>query len=403
MPSTGTTRRTVYIAGAGIAGLTLALALAKFELDVVVLERAEQIPRQGAGLQLSPNAWRLLEALGLDAALRSKALLPEALDVFAADGRNAVVSLELGRVMAQRFGAAYGVMHRADLADILFDACRRFANIDIVLDVRSFEAEPHAGGVSLKSDAIADTGRSGHGFALVGADGVHSVTRQVLLKGPAPHYVGCLAWRALVPYETVSSAISDQRTALYLGRDVHLVAYPLPVHGLVNLVMFRPHRAAPTEGVLPDAPSLPRRMSPRLSTLVGAAAGRWTPWPLYTVTTPRWHRGPIGLIGDAAHAMLPFQAQGAAMAIEDAAVLAPLLAQHDNADEAFGAYGAVRQERVERVARISRTNKRIFHLPRPLSLGRDLVMRLSGSRDHLRRLHWLYGHDATTSISRSRV
>ncbi len=403
MPGTGTSQRTVYIAGAGIAGLTLALTLGKIGLGVVVLERAEQIPRQGAGLQLGPNAWRLLEALGLGLALRSRALLPEALDVFAADGRDPVVSLDLGHVVAERFGAAYGVMHRVDLADILFDACRRFANIDIILGVHGFEAEPHAVGVSIRSDAIADTGRSGRGFALVGADGVHSVTRQLLLNGPAAHYVGRLAWRALVPHESVSGAISDQRTALYLGHDVHLVAYPLPAHGLVNLVMFRPHRAAPTEKVLPQAPALPRRMGPRLTELISAAAGQWTPWPLYTVTTPRWHHGAIGLIGDAAHAMLPFQAQGAAMAIEDAAVLAPLLAKHDSAEDAFAAYAAIRQKRVERVARISRTNGRIFHLPRPLSLGRDLVMHLSGPRDHLRRLDWLYGHDALRSIGQSGV
>ena len=127
--------------------------------------------------------------------------------------------------------------------------------------------------------------------------------------------------------------------------------------------------------------------------ILAAAGESWTPWPLYTVTTPVWHRGNIGIIGDAAHAMVPFQAQGAAMGIEDAATLGPLLVEHTEPESAFARYAALRQHRVARVANLSASNGRIFHMRWPLSVARDTVMRLQGPRAHLDRLGWIYGYD----------
>jgi salicylate hydroxylase len=392
--------RTIYIAGAGIAGLTLALALAKFGLRIVILERAPKLPEQGSGLQIGPNAWRVLDSLGLSDDLSRAALFPEALDIHSGAADRPVAQLVFGAAMAEAFGAPYAVLHRADLARALHRACKRFANIEILFGIRSFDAEPHARGLSIVSDEVTGVGRSGRAYALVGADGVHSGTRTALLGGPAATYAGRIAWRCLVPFVSVASVLSPDRSALFLGRDFHLVAYPLPPRGVVNLAMFRPHRLA--EGAaLPQAPVLPRQAqdSKTLSTLFAAAQGSWTPWPLNTVSTDTWYRGPVGLIGDAAHAMLPFQAQGAAMAIEDAAVLAPLLATAPTPDEAFAAYARIRRPRVARVARISAANGRIFHMAQPFGLARDLGMRILGPRDHIRRLGWLYGHDALAQPS----
>src|SRR5690606_40807698 len=136
----------------------------------------------------------------------------------------------------------------------------------------------------------------------------------------------------------------------------------------------------------------------RIDTLLAAAGEGWTPWPLYTVSTPIWHQGSIGILGDAAHAMVPFQAQGAAMGIEDAATLAPLLITEPSAEAAFKNYERLRQQRVARVARISATNGRIFHMRWPFSLARNLAIRLQGRRGHMRRLAWLYGHEAQAAV-----
>jgi salicylate hydroxylase len=145
------------------------------------------------------------------------------------------------------------------------------------------------------------------------------------------------------------------------------------------------------------APKLPFALlrSARFDAIMAAAEGNWSFWPLNTVTAPRWHAGGIGLVGDAAHAMLPFQAQGAAMALEDAAILAPLLVGEADAQAAFARFLSARHARVARVARTSAANGRIFHMEWPFSLGRDLVLALGGRQAHMKRLAWLYGYDPT--------
>lgn len=392
MPGAG---RTVFIAGAGIAGLTLALALAKFGIDVVVLERNIGISEFGAGLQISPNARRVLDRLGLAGAIREASFEPEGIDVYPFGRERPLVTLALGSAARARYGLPYAVMHRADLADVLHAACKRFANIDIVFGVADFTVSSHAGGVSVAAELA---GRSGEAFAFVGADGVHSQTRRQALGGPPAQYSGRLAWRTLIPLDAVSDLVALDRTSLLLGPGYHLVVYPLPHRGRLNLALFAPHpvvdlRAEPQS----QRPSLPRSvlMSPRFSAIIDLAGDSWTAWPLHCVETRHWHRGNVGLIGDAAHAMLPFQAQGAAMAIEDAGVLAPLLARAQHAHIAFARYAEVRQARVLRVARQSQANGTIFHMRWPLTIARDAVMRSGGPEGHFRRLDWLYGYDAT--------
>jgi salicylate hydroxylase len=392
--------RTVYIAGAGIAGLTLALSLAKFGASVVVLERNKAIQEVGAGLQISPNARRVLNQLGLDKQVTAASFEPAGIDLYPFGAARPLTTLRLGNVAQSRFGAPYAVMHRADLADLLYRACRRFANIDVAFGIKGFDAVSHARDVSVTAEEADGRARSGRAFAFIGADGVNSTTRTHILGGPAAEQNDRVAWRVLLDIGALGDAIALDRTSVLFGPGFHAVCYPLPHRGKLNVALFarEPSRAPGTPA--PSEPSLPASAlrSRQFASLLRAGKGHWTYWPLGTVVAEQWHHGAIGLIGDAAHAMLPFQAQGAAMAIEDAAILAPLLMTEPRAAAALHRYVSLRRARVDQVARVSAGNGFAFNLDWPLSLGRDAVLRLQGPEGHLRRLAWLYGYDAAPEI-----
>lgn len=388
--------RTIYIAGAGIAGMTLALALAKFGATVVVLERNKKIQEVGAGLQISPNARRVLNQLGLDKAIAARSFEPAAIDVHPFRARSPVVSLELGIAARARYGVPYAVMHRADLADILHRACKRFANISMLFGVRSFDAVSHARGVSMTVDEADGSARSTRVHAFVGADGVNSETRTRILGGPPASFSGYVAWRTTLNSEALKGAVAPDRTTLLLGPGYHAVCYPLPQRRQMNIALFTKEKAERLHAqTTPKEPKLPWAAlpSPQFAAIAEAARGAWGYWIVNMVAAPDWHNGGIGLIGDAAHAMLPFQAQGAAMAIEDAAILAPLLMTEPDADSAFQRFVALRRARVERVRRISDFNGFAYHMEWPFTLARNAVLRLQGRKAHFRRLDWLYGYD----------
>lgn len=389
MPATG---QIFYVAGAGVSGLTLALALARSGAAVVVLERNPVVSEFGAGLQISPNARRVLDRLGPDEAIAARSLEPTGIDIYPYKRPTPIVTLALGQAMRDRFGAPYAVMHRADLVDALYKATRRFANIDILFGVRSWDAVSHANGVTVSIDEANGQSRTSRARALIGADGVHSQTRNTLLEGPSAQYRQRIAWRALLPFDSLAGTLALDRVSVLFGPGYHLVCYPLPHRRQVNIALFA---KAPRHGETGTAPPLRAAAlgSGRIATIVAAAGQTWTPWPLYTVDARRWHAGNIGLIGDAAHAMVPFQAQGAAMGIEDAAVLAPLLLKEADPESAFAKFEAIRRARVARVARTALNNGHIFHMEWPLSIARDMVVAAQGAEGHIRRLAWLYSYD----------
>lgn len=389
MPETG---RHFVIAGAGISGLTLALALAQRGARVTVLERSPAVQEVGAGLQISPNARHVLDQLGLDEAVAAVSFEPKALDTYPHGAASPLLSMELGDVLRQRFGAPYAVMHRGDLAEVLYRACAAQSNIRFEFGVRGWEVRHTAEGVEAIIETSEGVGLDINAHAFIGADGVHSQTRRNVLDGTEASFDNRIAWRTLVPTSQMAGLIASDRVSVFFGTGFHLVCYPLPHRQQVNLALFMPNHNA-EEASQPK----PARPGSRVEAILKAAGATWTPWPLYTVETETWHKGNIGLIGDAAHAMVPFQAQGAAMGIEDAAVLAPFLLETKSGEAAFEHYARLRQDRVRRVAALSAQNGKIFHMPWPLSMARDGVMVAQGPQAHLQRLGWIYEYKAGTA------
>ena len=391
------TGRTIYIAGAGIAGMTLALGLAKFGATVVVLERNKAVQEIGAGLQISPNARRVLNQLGLDKALSQKSYEPVGVDVYPFRAKRPLVTLKLGNTVRERYHVPYAVMHRADLVDVLHRACKRFANIDMLFGVRSFDAVTHARGVSMTVDEASGNARTARVHAFVGADGVNSETRTRVIGGPAASYSGYVAWRTTLAAELLQGILAPDRTTLLMGPGYHAICYPLPQRKQFNIALFVKEPASRLDPANPpNAPKLPWAALPSkiLNAIMRVAANSWGYWVCNTIDAPSWSDGGVGLIGDAAHAMLPFQAQGAAMAIEDAAILAPLLMTEPEAASAFTRFEAMRRPRVDKVRKISGSNGFAFHLEWPFTIARDLVIRAEGPTGHLDRLDWIYAFDA---------
>jgi salicylate hydroxylase len=398
MPDPADGQRSVYIAGAGIAGLTLALTLARNGFSVVVLEREARPSPFGAGLQLGPNARLPLNRLGLDEALKKVSFEPPSLDVYPFGRTEPLRSLQFGPTATARYGLPYSVIHRADLHRVLLTAVRRSSNIELFWSVRQFDLVRHARGISMGIELADHSALNVRPYAFVGADGVNSTTRTDLLGGPAAKYAGLVAWRALVAEAQLAGLVPLDRTCLFWGPGFHAVTYPLPHQAQINIVLVT--RLKAKRVAQSNAPTRPRidrwylKRSRVFGDLMKIMGDKWTFWPIFTVRTAAWHDGAVGLVGDAAHAMLPFQAQAAAMAIEDAVVLANELAARPTAEEAFAAYSRRRRKRVERVSDISARNGWLFHLPWPLSLVRNAVVAHRAPDAHLARMDWLYGFDA---------
>lgn len=393
--------KTVYIAGAGIAGLTLALALAKLDVRVVVLEKTAELQTEGAGLQISPNARKILDQLGLDEQLRKYGFSTDAIDVYPFKRATPLISLTQGSIIEQRFGAQYMVIHRADLAQVLARACQQHANIEFQFGVHGFDMEAHQKGLSLTVERRKGQFHNIRPFAFIGADGVHSETRRRILNGPDAVYSGYMAWRALIPASMMQDQINFDHTSLMWAPGYHIIAYPHPERHVVNIALFSKEKItgfAHSKKV--QSPLIPKIgfSCKRTKSIIYAAEGGWKKWPLYAAKTSIWNKGPIGIIGDAAHAMLPYQAQGAAMAIEDAGVLAPLLANESNATDALAKFQSLRQKRVNRVVKTSAQNGKIYHMSWPFSMARDMVVSLQGPTAHLKRLEWLYGYEAANQF-----
>jgi salicylate hydroxylase len=390
--------RTIIIAGAGIGGLTAALALTRQGFRAVVLEAARELTAVGAGIQLSPNATRVLDALGVSPRLASLAVSPSGVDVRAARSGRLVTHIGFDRK-----DAPYWSVHRGDLQRALLETAADNEDIVLRLGVGVADHAQHAHGVTVAATVAGRTVRimtEESGIALVGADGLWSTVRESLGHQVKPKSARRMAWRATIPAADVDPAWRQAAVTLWLGSNAHLVHYPVRGGDLINVVAIVEDAkgAYPKVGVSwstpGDAAALQARFakwSPAARDLL-AAAPSWQCWPLYDLPPlPTWGRGVSTLLGDAAHATLPFLAQGGALAIEDAAELAVQLARH-RSDLAGGmrAYEAARQPRTARAVREAARNGRIYHLPGPLGFARNRVMAGLGGERLKKRYDWLY-------------
>ena len=390
------------IAGAGVGGLTAAVALARRGWRITLLERRDGQEEIGAGLQLSPNASRILRDLGLLPKLIESGLAPDAVRI-----RRARDGAELARLpltdAETRWGAPYLDIHRADLIAALHGAALADANVSFhpQTTLAGFDQTP----AGVQVAALHGPMRlSFSADCLIGADGVRSFVRarDAALRGrpddlpKRAHYV---AWRTLVPAERVAADMRRPESSLWLGPGAHLVHYPLRGGTLINVVaVVDAKRRLDDKADLWSQAGDPAwiaarfaRWAPQIRALI-AAADEWRIWPLVErAARPTWSNGRIALLGDAAHAMLPFLAQGAAQAIEDAAALAAHLTPGADVAGALAAYGAARAPRAARIQDESRRQARRYHLGAPASLVRDMVLRGLGPARLTTRYDWLYG------------
>ena len=392
--------RNIVIAGAGIGGLTAALALAQRGFRVVVLDQAERLEEAGAGIQLSPNATRILIGLGLEERLATDAVTPSAVEICSNRG-SVLARLPLGEYAAARYGAPYWVTHRGDLQAALADAVRASPDIVLKLGTRVEDFVVHGNGVSVGcrhgSDSADETG-----IALICADGLWSRLRLRLGQRERPAFRGRTAWRALVPAASMPAELRGDTVRLWLGQGAHLVHYPVKAGTLINIVAIvddhsgQPGRGQPGWSEAGSRDEIIARFSARrwAQSAFGliAAPERWHKWALYDLPPlRRWGDGPVTLLGDAAHPMLPFLAQGAAMAIEDAAVLAASMARMpDDVPGAMRRYERARRRRTRRAQRGARRNSRAYHLAGPEAFLRNLTLRALGGKMLLRSYDWLY-------------
>jgi salicylate hydroxylase len=392
--------RTIFVAGAGIGGLTASLALAAQGFRVVILEKSERLEEAGAGLQLSPNASRVLIELGLEKQLAVRAVTPDAISLMSARSGGEVARLPLGEAASARAGAPYWVVHRADLQAALQAHVLDNPDIELRLGCQFEDVVGHAKGLTVVQ-------RSGMArqqevaLALVGADGIWSTVRHHLFPDVQPQFSGLIAWRGTLEATQLPREYTSRRVQLWMGPNAHLVAYPISGARRINIVAVvpgtwnRPGWRAPGD-VSEIKNAFASSRWPSTARMMIGAIDEWRKWALFTVPDGgEWTDGPIALLGDAAHAMLPFAAQGAAMAIEDAAVLAKCLGESQSdggptLSAAMQRYARLRRSRVARVQRAARTAGQIYHLTGPAALARDLVIRALGARRMLARQDWIY-------------
>jgi len=398
--------RTIVIAGAGIGGLTAALALAERGFRSVLLEQSDRLEEIGAGLQLSPNATRILIALGLGPRLKPLAVAPAAIRVRrAADGED-IVRIPFDD-SETRYGAPYWLLHRGDLLGALVAAARESAEIRVELGARVETFASHSNGVTVKA-MRGPIAVDAQGTALVGADGLWSVVRKGLGEAAPPRFAGRVAFRALVPADMAPPAMRAPEVTLWLGRKGHIVHYPVQAGRTVNIVAIAADRWSEPGWSTPAAPAevmarFPAgRWSRHVRDLIGIPE-RWMKWALAERPVPKvWGLDQTTLLGDAAHPMLPFLGQGAAMAIEDAAALAARLG--DGADDTAAGlrrYEADRRARAVKVQRAARRNGSIYHYGGPDAAARNVVMRVLGGARLRSRYDWIYSWRPQNAVKQS--
>jgi 2-polyprenyl-6-methoxyphenol hydroxylase-like FAD-dependent oxidoreductase len=387
--------RPVLIAGGGIGGLSASIALAGAGFDTAVLERSTFTKESGAGIQLGPNATRLLRRLGVLDILAPSVFTPEAIWLFDGISGRRLTTVPLGAYAERRYGAPYLTLHRADLHTGLHTVAKSLGPVTLTsgFDIAGIEAQKDA--ITLTSSG----GTTTEGAALVGADGLWSTVRKTVAPDARLLFSGATAFRALLPLSDLPRPFSSPVVGLWLGPKSHLVHYPVRGGEALNVIaVTEGGREAQGWNQAGDRSTLlsgfTRWCKESKSLLEWAEA--WRSWSLYRSSPlSSWSRGPITLLGDAAHPVLPYLAQGAVLAIEDALALANALAANRNdVAAAFAAYEAVRHPRTSRLQHTSRRFGWIYHMRGPARLVRNVALARRQKDTALSQFDWLYGGEA---------
>lgn len=387
----------ILIAGGGIAGLASALALGRRRHRIDLLEQAVAFGEVGAGIQLGPNVTRRLQALGVWEGLTRIAARPEALVVRSATRGGEIARMPLGNAMLRSYGSPYLCAHRADLHALLLAAVRGSGAVTLTTGVRVAQVVAKAGLVCASSTDA----RAWEGDALIGADGLWSTVRpSVVEESPAPCPTGHTAWRALVDQSKLPAALRSSQISVWLGPRLHAVAYPVRRGEALNVVVLAEAVSMGDARDWDQATGLASLQAATGHTAAGLQAlleampswGAWTLSDRPPLVGPQQMAGErVALVGDAAHPMLPYLAQGAGMAIEDAVALADALngCVSDAVPAALARYADARWERNAQVQARAQRNGEIFHATGLVRVGRDAALRLLGAR--LLDVPWLYG------------
>lgn len=373
------------IIGAGIAGLTAALSLSSRGISSEIFEQAGELTEVGAGLQISPNASHILAELGILERLSDVWLEPEAIRLISGSSLRQLAAVPAGAFARARWGAPYGVLHRTTLQKTFLAAveadplCRLHLGVRMESALPAFERAPDV---------------------VIGADGVWSKLRQFIPGSPSPRFSGNIAYRFTIAEAEAPRFLDRTSVCAFLGGAAHLVCYPLKETGSFNMVAITAGNVAPQAWQGEPTDVQRRQLHARLSGWNAAIVSLFekrqglTFWPLFETTSGAWQDGRSAvLIGDAAHAMMPFAAQGAAMAIEDAYELAALLSNRPVA-EALTLFERQRTPRIDALRKRGAFNRFAYHAKGPIRIGRDLVLGLKPPQSLATDLDWIYGYRA---------
>ena len=382
----------ILIAGGGIGGLAAALALAQKGIASLVLEKASRLGEIGAGIQLGPNAFHCFDRLGVGEAARGMAVYIDSLRLMDALADGEITHIDLGENFRARFGNPYAVVHRGDLHGVLLKACRDHALIDLRTSAEVVGYDQDGGSVTAR---LAD-GDTVNGRALIGADGLWSNIRGQVAGDGAPRVSGHTTYRSVIPLEQMPEDLRWNAATLWAGPRCHIVHYPLSGWKVFNLVVtYHNHAPEPVAGKPVPVEEVRKgftHVCERAQNIIRHGKD-WHMWVLCDRDPiDRWIDGRVALLGDAAHPMMQYMAQGACMAMEDAVCLADSLSRYDSLETGLATYKTRRVLRTARVQLMSRAmGDHVYHPAGPHAALRDVLMKAKSQDQWLDTLEWLYG------------